>query len=83
MSERRTRPVRASGMAEGVAAAVRRRQREREPRVALYDASGSAQVLAPAAPGYDDLLELAERMVELAGAGDPRATRAPRRGSTT
>ena len=81
MSERRARPVRATGMAEGVAAAVRRRQREREPRVALYDASGSAQVLAPAAPGYDKLLEIAEEMVELTAPASGRPARAARRES--
>lgn len=66
MRERKGRPPRASGVAEGVAAAVRRRQREREPRVVLYDRSGTARVVAPAASGYDELLEVAERMVELA-----------------
>jgi hypothetical protein len=56
-------------VAEGVAAAVRRRQREREPRVVLYDRSGSGRVVAPAASGYDDLLETAGLMVELAAPG--------------
>lgn len=81
MSERRARPVRATGMAEGVAAAVRRRQRDREPRVVLYDTSGSARVLAPAARGYDDLLEIAERMVYEARAGGGPPERDRRRGA--
>lgn len=82
MNERRARPVRATGVTEGVAAAVRRRQREREPRVVLYGRSGSARVLAPAAPGHDDLLEIAERMVEAAGTAGARSDRDPRRGPT-
>lgn len=63
------------GVAEGVAAAVRRRQRDREPRVVLYDEAGGPQVVAPSAPGYDALIEIADAMLELAGAGarEPRA----------
>lgn len=74
MTERRTRSGRVVGVAEGVAAAVRRRQREREPRVVLFDAVGTSRVVAPSAPGYDELFEVAERMVELAG----ERTREPR-----
>jgi hypothetical protein len=38
MRERRKGPIgRAAGLAEGVAATVRRMQREREPRVLVYD----------------------------------------------
>lgn len=55
------------GLAEGVAAAVRRRQREREPRIVLYDELGSSRLVAPSAPGYDGLLDAAERMVSQAG----------------
>ncbi len=62
------------GLAEGMAAAVRRRQREREARVVLYDSGGSARVVAPSAPGYDELLGAAERLVENAGGRlSPRA----------
>lgn len=80
MNGRRSRSVRASGMAEGVAAAVRRRQRERQPRVMLYDRSGAALALAPASPGYDDLLEIGEAMVALAVASpaDPPGDARPR-----
>lgn len=74
MTERRTRPGRVVGIAEGVAAAVRRRQREREPRVVLFDVAGVARVVAPSAPGYEELLDVAERMLELAG----ERTREPR-----
>jgi hypothetical protein len=74
VTERRPRSGRVVGIAEGVAAAVRRRQREREPRVVLFDAAGAARALAPSAPGYDELLEVAERTLELAGerAREPR-----------
>ena len=61
-------------MAEGVAAAVRRRQRDREPRVVVFDPAGGPHLIAPSAPGYDSMLEIAESMLELAGqrAREPR-----------
>lgn len=58
--------ARATAVAEGLAGAVRRRQREREPRVLLYTAPGEPRVLAPGAKGHDELLAVAERMAELA-----------------
>jgi hypothetical protein len=67
VTERRARGGRVVGLAEGVAAAVRRRQREREPRTVVYDAVGSPRLVAPSAAGYDELLEAAERMVSEAG----------------
>lgn len=85
MNERRPRPGRVVGIAEGVAAAVRRRQREREPRVVLFDEAGASRAIAPSAPGYDDLLEAAGRMFELAGEGArdprPRSSSGPGRGA--
>ncbi len=64
---------RATAVAEGVAAAVRRRQRDREPRVLLYRRPGDPRVLAPGAKGHDALLDLAERMIAvLDDAGDAR-----------
>jgi hypothetical protein len=62
--------ARATAVAEGVASAVRRRQRERGPRVLLYAAPGEPRVLPPGAKGHDDLLEIAERMVALAKAAN-------------
>lgn len=67
MTERRPRPGRVVGIAEGVAAAVRRRQREREPRVVVFDPDGTPRVVAPSAPGYDRLLDATGRMLTLAG----------------
>lgn len=61
---------RATAVAEGVAAGVRRRQREREPRVLLYARPGQPRILAPGAKGQDRILELAEQMVALAGESD-------------
>lgn len=70
---------RATAVAEGVAAAVRRRQRDREPRVLIYRRPGDPRVLEPGAKGHDRILDLAEQMiglVESAGAGaGPRPRR--------
>jgi hypothetical protein len=63
---------RATGIAEGVAATVRRMQRDREPRVLVYDASGHSRLLQPDSRGYDRVLELCERMVELVEEQGPR-----------
>lgn len=58
--------ARATAVAEGVAGAMRRRQREREPRVLLYRGPGDPRLLPPGAKGQDDLIEIAERLVALA-----------------
>lgn len=55
--------ARATAVAEGMAAAVRRRQREREPRVVLYTAPGDPHLLAPGSKGHDRILDIAEEMV--------------------
>jgi hypothetical protein len=55
--------ARATAVAEGFAGAVRRRQRDREPRVTLYLAPGEPRLLAPGAKGHDELLDVAESMV--------------------
>ena len=59
---------RATALAEGVAATARRMQREREPRVVLYDDAGSPRLVQPEARGYEEVLDTAVRMVELIGA---------------
>ena len=62
-------------VADGVAATVRRRQREREPRVVVYDGSGHARTIEVGAAGYDGLLVTAERMVaEVDEAAPAKAT---------
>jgi hypothetical protein len=66
---RRRGPIgRAAGLAEGVAATVRRLQREREPRVLVYDETGYARLVQPDARGHDRVLEIADRMVALVDA---------------
>jgi hypothetical protein len=66
---RRRGPIgKAAGLAEGVAATVRRMQREREPRVLVYDETGYARLVQPDGRGHDRLLAIAERMVELVDA---------------
>ena len=53
------------GLAEDVLAGVRRRQREREPKVVLYDSAGHARTLASGAAGREEILETAGSMVAL------------------
>jgi hypothetical protein len=64
--ERRKGPIaRAAGIAEGVASAMRRMQREREPRVLLYDETGQSRLLQPEARGQERALAAARQLVEL------------------
>ncbi|HEV7846602.1 MAG TPA: hypothetical protein VGO83_10120 [Thermoleophilaceae bacterium] len=66
MKEKRKGPLsRAAGLAEGMAATVRRMQREREPRVLVYDPTGYARLLQPEARGQAHIMELAEEMLSL------------------
>ncbi len=73
--------ARATAVAEGVAAAVRRRQRDREPRVQLYGGPGDPRLLGPGAKGHDRILALAMEMVEVVDEVDAadRPRRRPRR----
>ena len=64
MREKPKGPIRrAAGIAEGVAATMRRLQREREPRVLVYDETGYARLVQPEARGHDRIMEVAEEMV--------------------
>jgi hypothetical protein len=66
MREKRKGPIgRAADLAEGFAATMRRMQREREPRLLLYDETGYARLVQPNGRGYQSLLQTAERMVAL------------------
>ncbi len=68
MKEKRKGPMsRAAGLAEGVAATVRRMQREREPRVLVYDPAGYARLVQPEARGQERIMEIAEQMVASVG----------------
>ena len=82
MKEKRKGPIgRAAGLAEGVAATVRRLQREREPRVLVYDETGYARLVQPDGRGYERLLETAEKMVAVVGQAEAEAK--PRLGRRT
>jgi hypothetical protein len=82
MKEKRKGPIgRAAGLAEGVAATVRRMQRERGPRVLVYDETGYARLVQPNGRGYERLLETAERMVALVDQAEADAK--PRRARRT
>jgi len=85
MKERRGTVARLAGLAEGVAAAARRRQRERAPRVILYDAEGHARLLSVDDSAFDNVVGAAERMLELADGGPVFTTESedPGRGSST
>ena len=64
VKEKRKGPLsRAAGLAEGMAATVRRMQREREPRVLVYDPAGYARLVQPEARGHERIMEIAEQMV--------------------
>jgi hypothetical protein len=79
VKEKRKGPIgRAAGIAEGLAATVRRMQREREPRVLVYDETGYARLVQPNGRGYESLLETAERMVALVDESEAAAKAKPR-----
>jgi hypothetical protein len=68
VKEKRKGPIsRAAGLAEGVAATMRRMQREREPRVLVYDPTGYARLIQPEARGHARIMEIAEQMVARVG----------------
>ena len=67
MKERRGTVGRLTGLAGGVAAAARRRQRDRAPRVLVYDAGGHPATLEPEDARFAGIVAAAERMIELAG----------------
>jgi hypothetical protein len=78
VKDKRKGPIgRAAGLAEGVAATVRRMQREREPRVLVYDETGYARLVQPNGRGYERLQDTAERMVALVDEAEAAAK--PRR----
>ena len=57
---------RVGDLAESLAAGAKRRQQAREPRVLVYDEQGEPRVLQPGMKGRDEVVELAERIVEAA-----------------
>lgn len=65
MKERKGPVGRVGGLASGLAAAARRRQSAREPRVVLYDAAGHGTVLGPSHPAHEALLATGRELIEL------------------
>jgi hypothetical protein len=55
---------RVGDIAETLAAGAKRRQQAREPKVLVFDDRGEPRVLQPGMKGRDELVEIAERMVE-------------------
>jgi hypothetical protein len=75
VKERKGPIGRATGLAEGVAATMRRLARDREPRVLVYDHGGYARLVQPDARGHDRMLELSEQMLALVDAAEPSGSR--------
>ena len=55
-------------IADTITGTMRRRQRDREPRVLLYDANGVSRRLPPADDAHAGIVELAGKLVALANA---------------
>jgi hypothetical protein len=53
-------------IADTIGGAMRRRQRDREPRVLLYDAAGHPRLLSPDDEAHAGVVEVAEKLVVLA-----------------
>ena len=68
MKERRGPVSRALGLAGEAAAAVRRRQIDREPRVVLYDGGGHPRRLAVAAELHAEIVTTADELIALTAA---------------
>jgi hypothetical protein len=66
VKDRRGAVARATGLAESVAAAVRRRQQSRLPRVLLYDPAGEPSVLRSGTVDHDEVLFIADGLVAVA-----------------
>jgi hypothetical protein len=75
VKERRGTVGRLTGLAESVAASARRRQRDRGPRVLLYDVGGHPRIVPPGDPRFDALVRAAEHMIGLAEVGAEAAAR--------
>ena len=62
-------------IADTITGSMRRRQRDREPRVLLYDRAGHPRLVPPGADEHAAIVSAAERLVELATG--PEAGEAP------
>jgi hypothetical protein len=63
VKERKGPLGRATDLAGGVAATMRRMARDREPRVLVYDHAGFSRLLQPSARGHDRALDVSEQLV--------------------
>lgn len=66
MKQQRGSLGRLGDLADSVGGAVKRRQQGRESRVVVYDSRGHPRVVPRAAPAHDELLAIAELLVEAA-----------------
>jgi hypothetical protein len=64
-------------IADTIAGTMRRRQRDREPRVLIYDAAGLPRTVPSGTETHAQLVETAQRLVDLAGGGEPEPEPAP------
>ena len=55
-------------IADTITGTMRRRQRDREPRVLLYDANGVSRRIAPSDDAHAEIVGLAVELVELTNA---------------
>ena len=63
-------------IADTITGTMRRRQRDREPRVLIYDAAGLPRLIPAGTEAHTELVETAQRLVDVAGGGeepDPQA----------
>lgn len=66
MKDRQGPVGRAASLVEGIAATARRRQRDRDPRVVVYDEAGHARAVGPDDPAYEPLLEVGAELIAAA-----------------
>jgi hypothetical protein len=61
----------AARIADTITGGVRRRQKEREPRAIVFDASGEPRIVAAGSDEQVALIEAAEELIALTGASGP------------
>lgn len=60
-------------LADTITGTMRRRQRDREPRVLVYGADGHPRRVPPSDDVHAEIVDLATRLVELVNAAEPAA----------
>ena len=56
----------AARIADTISGGVRRRAQDREPRAVLFDAAGEPRIVPPGSEAHGELIEAAERLVDIA-----------------